>query len=33
MVPVYVSNEVQGLGLAWAEDLYKKIWPDRSKPD
>lgn len=33
MVPIYVSSEVLGLGLAWAETLYEKIWPDRSKPD
>lgn len=33
MVPIYVSSEIQELGLAWADALYEKIWTDRTKPD
>ena len=32
-VPIYVSPEVEGLGLPWAEALRKKLLPDRSKPE
>ena len=32
-VPIYVSSEVEGLGLPWAEALRKKLLPDRSKPE
>ena len=32
-VLIYVSPEVEGLGLAWADALRTKLLPNRSKPE